>query len=220
MGQKINPISNRLGLQFDWQSKWFAGTQYKEYAVTDMKIRDFIKEKLDNAGIRRVEIIRSRDRLMIRINTSKPGLVIGRGGKGISGLQEEIQKKYYPTKTPIVRVEILEERNPDTSAELVAQGIGSQISRRIAYRRAAKQAIDRAMSNKQVLGIKVIVSGRLNGAEIARKEKFQVGSIPLSRFEYDIDFAVNHAKTTYGIIGIKVWINRGKQQEKSEDSED
>lgn len=216
MGQKINPHSNRLPLTFDWQSKWFAGKNIKKYLVSDLLIRDLIKEKLDNSGVRRVDIARSQDKMTIKIHTSKPGLVIGRGGKGIATLQEDIQKKFYPGGLPVVRVEIMEERTPDSSAELVAQNIGSQISRRIPFRRAVKQAIERAMSYKEVKGIKVIVSGRLNGAEIARSEKFQQGTIPLSRFSYDIDYAVNHAKTTYGVIGVKVWINKGEKVEEEE----
>lgn len=211
MGQKINPISNRLPITSDWQSKWYASnSMYRKYLVTDFKIRDYLKEKLHNAGVRRVEIVRSRDRLQINIITSKPGLVIGRGGQGINQLREDIQKKFYPAKMPIVRLEIIEDRHPELSAELVAQNIGSQIERRMPYRRASKQALEKTMAEKAAKGIKIIVSGRLNGAEIARDEKFQTGSIPLSRYSYDIDYAVCHAKTTYGIIGVKVWINRGE----------
>lgn len=216
MGQKINPLSNRLPLTFDWQSKWFASAgNYTKYLIDDFKIRDFVKEKLANAGVRRVDIVRSRDRLEVRIITSKPGLVIGRGGQGINQLKEEVQKKFYPNKMPVVRIEIVEDRHPELSAVLVGQNIGSQIERRIPYRRACKQAIERTMANK-AKGIKIIVSGRLNGAEIARTEKFQEGAIPLSRFKFDIDFAVFHAKTTYGVVGVKVWINRGETAEETE----
>lgn len=215
MGQKTNPISNRLGINSDWQSKWFApSSSYKKYLIDDFKIRDYIKEKLNNAGLRRVEIIRSRDRLTIMIITSKPGLVIGRGGQGINQLKDDIQKKFYPAKMPIVRLEILEDRHPEISAVLVAQNIGNQIERRIPYRRACKQALEKTMAEKQARGIKIIISGRLNGAEIAREEKFQTGSIPLSRFKFDIDYAVYHAKTTYGVIGVKVWVNRGEFTER------
>lgn len=209
MGQKINPISNRIPLQGNWQSRWFAGSDYKKYLIADFQMRDFIKDKLKNAGLRSVSINRSRDRLTIEIVTSKPGLVIGRGGQGINLLKEEIQQRFYPEKLPVVRLEIVEDRNPELSALLVAQTIGNQIERRFPYRRASKQAIEKTMA-KQAEGIKILVSGRLNGAEIARKEKFQDGSIPLSRFHYDIDFGVYHAQTTYGVIGVKVWINRGK----------
>lgn len=209
MGQKTNPLSNRLPLRADWQSKWFAKADFKKYLLADFKIRDFIKERLQNAGVKSVKISRSRDRLMIEITTSKPGLVIGRGGQGINLLKEEVQKMFYPNQLPVVRLEIVEDRNPELSALLVAQNIGSQIERRIPYRRACKQAIEKTMA-KQAQGVKILVSGRLNGAEIARNEKFQDGSIPLSRFQYDIDFAVYHAKTTYGVVGVKVWVNRGK----------
>lgn len=210
MGQKINPISNRLPISNDWESKWFAKADYKKYLVDDFKIRDFIKEKLANAGLRRVEIVRSRDRLSIQLFTSKPGMVIGRGGQGIAALKEEVQKKFYPNNMPIVRLDIVEDRYPELSATLIGQNIGNQVERRIPYRRACKQAIEKTMANKKAQGIKIIVSGRLNGAEIARNEKFQDGSIPLSRYEYDIDYDIYHAKTTYGVIGIKVWVNRGK----------
>lgn len=211
MGQKINPISNRMSLSANWESKWFAApSAYKKYLIDDFKIRDFIKSKLNNAGVRRVEIVRSRDRLTINIITSKPGLVIGRGGQGINTLKDELQKKFYPGGSPAVRLEIMEDRHPELSATLVAQNIGSQIERRMPYRRACKQALEKTMAEKAARGIKIIVSGRLNGAEIARDEKFQTGSIPLSRYSYDIDYSVYHAKTTYGIIGVKVWINRGE----------
>lgn len=222
MGHKINPLSNRISITSDWQSKWFAGaSSYRKYLIDDFKIRDYVKEKLNNAGVRRVEIIRSRDRLMVQIITSKPGLVIGRGGQGINQLRDEIQKRFYPQAMPVVRLEILEDRHPELSATLVAQNIGSQIERRIPYRRACKQALEKTMAEKEAQGIKILVSGRLNGAEIARNEKFQTGSIPLSRYKFDIDFAVYHAQTTYGVVGVKVWVNRGefvdreKQEEKN-----
>lgn len=209
MGQKVNPISNRLSINPDWQSKWFAKGNYKKYLVDDFKIRDFIKEKLSNAGLRRVEIIRSQDRISIQVITSKPGLVIGRGGQGINMLKDEVQKKFYPQGQPVIRLDIIEDRQPDLSATLVGQNIGNQIERRIPYRRSCKQAIEKSMA-AGAKGIKIIVSGRLNGAEIARSEKFQDGSIPLSRYEYNIDYDVYHANTTYGVIGVKVWVNRGK----------
>lgn len=212
MGQKVNPISNRISINPNWQSKWFTKSDYKKYLVDDFKIRDFLKKKLSNAGLRRVEIIRSRDRLTIQVSTSKPGLVIGRGGQGIAALKEEIQRNFYPSGVPAVRLDIVEDRQPDLSATLVGQAIGSQIERRIPYRRACKQALEKTMASG-AHGIKVIVSGRLNGAEIARSEKFQDGTIPLSRYEYDIDYDVYHARTTYGVIGVKVWINRGKFSE-------
>ncbi len=216
MGHKTNPISNRLTVNPDWQSKWFAKGNYKKYLIDDLKIRDFLKAKLSNAGVRRVEIIRSRDRLAIQVFTSKPGLVIGRGGQGINLLKDDIQKKFYPDNQPVVRLDIVEDRHPDLSATLVGQNIGSQIERRIPYRRACKQAIEKSMASG-AKGIKILISGRLNGAEIARNEKFQDGTIPLSRYSRDIDFDVYHAKTTYGVIGVKVWVNRGEFAEQESD---
>jgi small subunit ribosomal protein S3 len=215
MGQKSNPISNRMSLSANWRSKWFAGSKavFRKYLVDDIRIREFITKKLNNAGIGDVEIIRSRDRLEIKLTTSKPGLVIGRGGQGISNLKATIQRQFYPEGQPVVRLDIIEERKPELSASLVAQNIGNQIERRMPYRRASKQALEKTMASG-AKGIKILVSGRLNGAEIARNEKFQDGSIPLSRFKIDIDHSVYHAKTTYGIIGVKVWINKGELAEK------
>lgn len=211
MGQKINPISNRISITNNWQSKWFARhSEYRQYLVTDFKIRDFVKKELANAGVRDVEIIRSQGKVVVKIASSKPGLVIGRGGQGINQLKDRIQQKFYREGTPAVRLEIVEDRHPELSAALVAQNIGSQIERRIPYRRACKQAIEKTMSSKDAKGIKIIVSGRLNGAEIARTEKFQDGSIPLSRFNFNIDYSVYHARTTYGVVGVKVWVNRGE----------
>jgi len=210
MGQKINPRSNRLPIKGDWQSRWFANpANYRRYLIDDLKIRDYIKDRLTNAGVRQITIIRSRDKLTIEIVTSKPGLVIGRGGQGINQLKDELQQRFYPSATPVVRLEIIEDRSPELSGELVAQSIGNQIERRIPYRRACKQALEKTMG-RGAKGIKIIVSGRLNGAEIARDEKFQEGALPLSRFSVDIDYAVYHAKTAYGVIGVKVWINRGE----------
>lgn len=217
MGQKVNPISNRIGITTNWRSRWFAkGPRFRQYLIDDLKIRDFIKERLSNAGVGNIDIIRSTDKLSIKVTTSKPGLVIGRGGQGITQLKTEIQNRFYPQGIPVVRVDIIEERNPDLSAAIVAENIGSQIERRIPYRRACKQAIERTMASS-AKGVKIIVSGRLNGAEIARDEKFQDGSIPLSNFNKDIDYAVYHARTTYGVIGIKVWINRGVRVEEEEE---
>jgi small subunit ribosomal protein S3 len=219
MGQKSNPISNRISIDTNWKSRWFAGSKaaFRKYLVDDIKIREFIMNKLNNSGIGSVEIIRSRDRLEVKLTTSKPGLVIGRGGQGISALKEEIQRRFYPEGLPAVRLDIIEERKPELSASLVAQNIGNQIERRIPYRRACKQALEKTMASG-AKGIKILVSGRLNGAEIARNEKFQDGSIPLSRFKMAIDHSVYHARTTYGVIGVKVWINKGELADQTEEN--
>src|SRR5690349_14111700 len=143
MGHKINALSNRMSLTNAWQSRWFGGTKFKEYLITDFKIRDFIKSKLNNAGVKSVTIVRSRDKISIEIVTSKPGLVIGRGGQGINDLKALLQKTFYPKGTPAIRLDIVEERNPELSAVLVAANIGNQIERRIPYRRACKQAVEK-----------------------------------------------------------------------------
>lgn len=217
MGQKTNPISNRQHISPVWQSRWFAKQNYAKYLVEDLKIRRYVRERLESAGLGAIEITRSKDRLDISITTSKPGLVIGRGGQGINQLRSEIKSKFFKDGGPSMKVDILEERKPDTVASMVAQNIGSQIERRIPYRRACRQALEKSMSNKEVRGIRVTVAGRLNGAEIARNESFQEGSMPLSRFNNKIDFAVYAAKTTYGIIGVKVWIDRGPSEEIGEE---
>lgn len=217
MGQKTNPISNRLLITTDWQSKWFGGKNMKKYLVEDLKIRDFITKKLTNAGVERVDITRSQDKLEIKLTSSKPGLIIGRGGQGITALRDEIKQRFFPTDGPALRLDIIENRKPELSASLVAQSIGSQIERRIAYRRACKQAVEKTMASRAA-GVKITISGRLNGAEIAREETFQQGTIPLSQLSTNIDFAVYHSQTTYGTVGIKVWINRGEQETEPEAS--
>jgi len=216
MGQKINPHSNRLPIKVNWRSRWFIANKgsYKKALIDDFKIRDFVNKTLANAGLGDVEIIRSRDKLEIKLTTSKPGLVIGRQGQGINLLKEQIQKQFYPSGTPVVRLDIIEERQPDLVASMVAQNITSQIERRISYRRAAKQAVEKTMSNG-AKGIKIIIAGRLNGAEIARNEKFSDGTIPLSKFNVDINYAQHNAVTSYGVIGVKVWINRGLTTEEN-----
>lgn len=209
MGQKISPTSVRLPLSKDWSSKWFASK--KDYAtlfLEDAKIRDIIAQQYgDNAGVAKVIIKRSPQEVSLDIQTSKPGILIGRQGKGINALNLLLRKI---TKSKI-HVNIIEIKKPDLHASLVAASIGNQISRRIAFRRASKQATQRVMQ-AGAKGVKVIVGGRLNGAEIARSETTSLGALPLSTLSADIDFAIFHAVTTYGIIGVKVWIYKGDLQ--------
>lgn len=209
MGQKADPRANRMAITKNWTSKWFASSKdYKNYLTADLKIRDWTKAKLSKSGVAVIEISRSRDKLTLRIVTNRPGLIIGRSGQGINDLQKELQAQFSPNGFPVIRVEVVEEKQPDTSAALVAQNICQQIERRKPYRPTVKSTIERTMS-RGVKGIKVLVSGRLGGAEIARKEKFMDGSIPLSRFNVNIDYAYQKCQTTYGMLGIKVWINKG-----------
>lgn len=204
MGHKINPKSYRLPINQDWDSRWFASgkEQYRNQLQADIKIRALIEKTAGpQAAISSIVISRTSQKVKVAIHTGRPGVLIGRSGQNIEKLSADI-KKIVNGK---VEVEVVEIRKPDLSATLVAQNIGNQISRRVAYRRAVKMAIQKVMQ-AGALGVKVSVAGRLNGAEIARSEKFAEGSIPLSTLKANIDFAIYHAITTYGTIGVKVWI--------------
>ncbi len=207
MGQKVNPRSMRLQVDRDWQSRWYADRDYVTYLITDLKLRAAVQKKLSKrAGLARVDIERNPGALVVTIHTSKPGVVIGRGGTGA----EELKTMLAKVAGGPVKVSIEEVKKPETNAQLVAENIASQLERRIGFRRAMKMAVDNAMK-AGVLGAKVIVAGRLNGAEMARRETVSQGSIPLHTLRADIDFAYSIAKTTYGVIGVKVWIYKGQK---------
>ena len=205
MGQKVNPHGMRVGVINDWDSKWFAEKDYAALLVEDAKIRQFLKKHLFVAGISKIGIKRVGTRIKIAIYTAKPGMVIGRGGTGI----EDIKKALATVTDKEVDIDILEIKSKDMSAILVGEDIASQLERRIGFRRAVKQAVGRTM-RMGAKGIKVTVSGRLGGAEIARSESYREGSIPLQTLRANIDYAVATAHTTYGAIGIKVWIYKGE----------
>ncbi len=205
MGQKVNPHGMRVGVINDWDSKWFAEKDYALWLVEDAKIRQFLKKHLFEAGISKIGIKRVANRVKIAIYTAKPGMVIGRGGTGI----EDIKKALATVTSKEVDIDILEIKSVDMSALLVGESIASQLERRIGFRRAVKQAVGRTMRSG-AKGIKVTVSGRLGGAEIARSESYREGSIPLQTLRANIDYAVATAHTTYGAIGIKVWIYKGE----------
>ena len=205
MGQKVNPHGMRVGVINDWNSKWFAEKDYADLLVEDAKIREFLKKHLFAAGISKIGIKRVGKRVKIAIYTAKPGMVIGRGGTGI----EDIKKALTVVTDKEVDIDILEIKSISMSALLVGEDIASQLERRVSFRRAVKQAVGRTM-RAGAKGIKVIVSGRLGGAEIARSETVKEGSIPLQTLRANIDYAVATAHTTYGAIGIKVWIYRGE----------
>jgi small subunit ribosomal protein S3 len=205
VGQKVNPHGFRVGVISDWDAKWFADKDYQKYLLEDIKIREFIKEKLFLSGIARVQIERATQKTRISIYTAKPGMVIGRQGSNIELLKNDL-KKFTDSNIDINIVEI---KNPDMNATLVAENIASQLERRIAYRRAMKQCVSRTM-RMGAKGIKILCSGRLGGAEIARKESYREGSIPLHTLRADIDYGTAEARTTYGRIGIKVWIYKGE----------
>jgi len=207
MGQKVNPRSLRLQVDKDWQSKWFADKDYATQLVQDIKLRDAVATKLGKrAGVARIDIERSPNVLVVTIHTSKPGVVIGRGGSGA----EELKKLLAKIATGPVKVSIEEIKKPEVVAALVAENLASQLERRISFRRAMKMATETAMK-AGALGAKVTVSGRLNGAEMSRRETVAVGSIPLHTIRADIDYSTALARTTYGIIGVKTWIYRGNK---------
>ncbi|MCK5490399.1 MAG: 30S ribosomal protein S3 [Candidatus Pacebacteria bacterium] len=208
MGKKINPFLHRLGVVRDWKSKWFNANKYKEYLRKDIELRAFLNKSLKKASVEDIIIERSSNSVTVNIHSARPGIIIGRGGTGVEELKKEIIKMI--NEKIEVKVNIVEIRNYEMSAKLVAQGIAEQIEKRSAFRRVLKQAIEKTMQNKKAQGIKVQVSGRLNGAEMARTEWLSEGKIPLQTIRADIDFAKYEADTTYGKVGVKVWIYKGE----------
>ena len=211
MGQKVNPIGLRLGIVKTWESRWFGGKNYAEYILEDYKLRKFIKDKLYHAGVSRIEIERSSKRVRLRIYTSRPGIVIGKKGAEISLLKKEIEKI---TDREIL-IDIQEVRKPEIDAQLVAENVALQIIRRVAFRRAMKRGVSSAM-RFGALGVKIICSGRLGGAEMARTEWYREGRVPLHTLRADIDYGFIDARTTYGVIGVKVFIFKGEILKKDE----
>lgn len=205
MGQKVNPHGLRVGIVKDWDAKWFAEKDFAANLHEDVQIRNFLKETLFVAGISRIEIERTAKRIRINISTAKPGMVIGRGGAGI----EDIRKALTRFTDKQIDINITEIKQADLDSTLVAESIASQLERRISFRRAMKQAVGRTM-RLGAKGIKVMVSGRLGGSEIARSESYREGSIPLHTLRADIDYGTAEAVTTYGNIGVKVWIYKGE----------
>lgn len=206
MGQKVNPHGLRVGVIKDWDSKWIAGKkEFGDQLVEDHKIREFVKKACFSAGVAKIGIERKQNRVFITIHAAKPGIIIGRGGAEIDKLKVQIEKLTGKT----VNVNIMEVKNPDTNAQLVAENIAAQLENRISFRRAMKQVMGRAM-RLGAKGIKTQVAGRVGGAEIARTEQYHEGTIPLQTLRADIDYGFAEAKTTYGILGIKVFIYKGE----------
>ena len=207
MGQKVNPNGFRVGVIRDWNTRWYASKKdYADFLVEDTKIRKFIKQKYYAASISRVEIDRAAGKITVSIYTARPGLLIGKGGAGIDAIKDDVKKACGRD----VNINIMEIRDADADAQLVAENIASQLEKRISYRRAMKQALTRSMGKNGVKGIKLLCSGRLGGAEIARNEGYHDGSIPLQTMRADIQYGFAEAKTTYGRIGCKVWIYKGE----------
>ncbi len=205
MGQKVHPKGFRIGVIKTWDSNWYADRNYTDLIFEDYKVRHYVKDQFYAAGISRVEIQRTANRLRVTIHTAKPGIVIGRGGAEVEKIKAELTKMTGKT----VNINIQEIKKPELDAQIVAEGIAQQLEKRASYRRAIKQAIQRSMKMGAV-GIKVAVSGRLGGAEIARAEWQSDGKVPLHTLRADVDYGFAEANTTYGKLGIKVWINRGE----------
>ncbi|WP_374087510.1 30S ribosomal protein S3 [Methylomicrobium lacus] len=206
MGQKVHPIGIRLGIVKDWNSRWFANNQdYSVFLHQDLQVRDYIKKKLAHASVSRIQINRPANNAHITIHTARPGIVIGKKGEDIEVLKQEVSKMMGIP----VQVNVEEIRKPELDAQLVAEGVAQQLEKRIMYRRAMKRAVTNTM-RLGAEGIKINVGGRLNGAEIARSEWYREGRVPLHTLRADIDYATAEAKTTYGVIGIKVWIFKGE----------
>ena len=206
MGHKVHPTGIRLGIAKDWTSKWYADSkQFADYLNNDLEVRDFIKKKLSQASVSRIQIQRPARSAYITIHTARPGIVIGKKGEDIESLRKEVAIKMGVP----VHINIEEIRKPEHDAQLVAESVAQQLERRIMFRRAMKRAVTNAM-RLGALGIKINVSGRLNGAEIARSEWYREGRVPLHTLRADIDYGFAEARTTYGIIGVKVWIFKGE----------
>lgn len=205
MGQKVNPYGFRLGITTDWKSRWFSERKYQDYLIEDWKIRDMISTKLENAAISRIEVERTSDKLRVDIHTARPGIVIGRRGAQADELRQMLTKLTGNAK---VQLNIVEIKQPELDAALIAQGVADQLANRIAFRRAMKRAVQNAQK-AGVQGIRVQCSGRLGGAEMSRTEWYREGRVPLHTLRADIDYGFREAKTTYGRIGVKVWIYKG-----------
>ena len=205
MGQKTNPIGNRLGIIRGWDSNWFGGKDFASKLVQDVEIRNYIRARIFKGGISRIIIERTLKRITVTIHTSRPGIIIGKGGQEVDRLREELKKLTGYD----VQINIVEIRKPELDAYIVGENIAKQLESRINYRRAVKMAIQSSM-RAGALGIKIRVSGRLNGAEMARSEEFKDGRIPLHTFRADIDYSLVEAHTIYGKIGVKVWIFKGE----------
>lgn len=210
MGQKINPMGFRLGITNTWEARWFAPNQkYKTFLAEDLKIREYLMKKLRSAGIAKVEIERSSNKVKILIFVSRPGILIGRGGSGLTDLKKAVMKELKMKNDNGLELSPMDIKSPDLSAYLVAQSVADQLIRRMPAARIMNQAIDRVM-RAGAKGVKVVISGRIGGAEIARRERKGQGSVPLHTLRADIDFAIFPALTKSGYVGVKVWINRGE----------
>ena len=205
MGQKVNPIGFRLGIHRKWDSRWFAGSEYSDFVLEDHNIRKFLKKRLFQAGVSRIEIERAANKIRIKIHTARPGLVIGKKGVEIENLKKELEQKINRE----TMIDIQEVRKPEVDAQLVAENVALQLVRRISFRRAMKKAVTSAL-RFGALGVKIACSGRLGGAEMARREWYRKGRVPLHTIRADIDYGFAEAFTTYGVVGVKVTLFKGE----------
>ncbi len=208
MGQKVHPKAFRLGIVYTWKSKWFAHHNYRELLEADVRLRRWLKKKLRGAGVAQIDVERGASSVTITLHTAKPGLVIGRGGSQVEELKKELKLKFVG-EGKTLQFNIQEITNPMLSADVVAEAMALELEKRMPFRRVMKQALDQVMK-AGALGVKVVIGGRLNGAEIARSEKLSVGTVPLHTLRAEIDYSRTTAHTTYGVLGVKVWINKGE----------
>ncbi len=206
MGQKVSPVGLRVGINKGWDSNWYADKEYAKFLHEDIQIREYIETKLKPASLSSVKIERRDNKVYVNIHTAKPGIVIGRGGEDINKLKSELAK--FTDKT--INLNVVEVKNADLVAKLVAEGIAKQIENRVSFRVAQKRTIQRVLRNREIKGIKTLVSGRLGGADMARSEGYTEGNVPLHTLRADIDYALAEANTTYGKIGVKVWLYKGE----------
>lgn len=206
MGQKVNPIGLRLGITKTWESTWYAGSNYAKNLQEDFKIKKYIRKNLAHAGVSKIEVEKAAKKTKVVIHASRPGIIIGRKGEDAGKLKQAISRLINQDLV----INIKEIKRPDTEAQLIADNVVQQLMRRVAYRRAIKKALQKVMRSN-VTGCKIMVSGRLNGAEMARKEWVREGRVPLHTLKADIDYATSEAMTTYGVIGVKVWVYKGEQ---------
>jgi len=216
MSHKVHPRAFRLGYTTDWKSRWFDRKKYKEYLKQDYELREFIMAELKQAAVKEVEIKRSANSVNIIIHAARPGIIIGRGGTGVEELKKEIIRKIFKGETNglDIKLDIEEVKKPETHARIIAQSIAEQLERRRPFRRVMKQTLDRIVQNSEVKGAKICIAGRLGGTEMARKECTPIkGQLPLQSLRADIDYALVNAYTTYGVIGVKVWVYKGEKFE-------
>jgi len=213
MGHKVNPQGIRMGITSDWKSRWFSKKDFSGQLKEDIKIRELVFKRLKNAAVGSVEIERSVGSVKVIIKTARPGIIIGRGGTGIEDIKKTIKDSFFKQKKLNLKVEVEEIKNMEENAMVIAQSVAEQLEKRIPFRRVLKTTIERMTENKKIDGIKIEISGRLGGADMSRREWSAKGNLPLHTLRADIDFAKAVASTTFGVIGVKVWVNRGEKFE-------